>query len=349
MAAARFLSIFSCCKIVKGITRGVIVDVQREAIYRVPLDLIDFMERLKTKPIKMVLDEMSGADKETATDYVNYLLENELAFYVDNPQPFKEISTEWDYPSYITNCILDFNEDHLHLYGGVAKSLDLLLCYHMDVRCFGQVSLAGLTRLLLFFEGTTVQNISIKLSAKCFSEVAQLEGWVTHFGRVRLVEVFDAEANHKARKGISFRVDALHTHSCGKIGIHLMTPNIQHYNEALHHNSCLNRKIGIDSNGNIKNCPAMRESYGNIHNSKLEQAIEKPGFKKYWNLNKDRIKGCKDCEFRYVCTDCRAYVEQPQDRLSKPLKCGYDPIEGKWSAWSTNPLKQKAIHYYGMG
>ena len=65
-------------------------------------------------------------------------------------------------------------------------------------------------------------------------------------------------------------------------------------------------------------------------------------------IQKDQIAVCKDCEFRYICTDCRAYKEDPEDDYSKPLKCGYDPYTGVWSEWSTNPLKQKAIQYYGM-
>lgn len=36
------------------------------------------------------------------------------------------------------------------------------------------------------------------------------------------------------------------------------------------------------------------------------------------------------------------------DILSKPLKCGYNPYTGEWSDWSTNPLKQKAIEFYGI-
>jgi hypothetical protein len=77
-------------------------------------------------------------------------------------------------------------------------------------------------------------------------------------------------------------------------------------------------------------------------------AVEKPGFRKYWDINKDKIHVCKDCEFRYICTDCRAYVEDPEDILSKPLKCDYNLYTGEWSEWSTNPLKQKAIDFYGM-
>lgn len=97
----------------------------------------------------------------------------------------------------------------------------------------------------------------------------------------------------------------------------------------------------------------MPESYGNIKDTTLEEALNKPGFKKYWNVTKDMIEVCKDCEFRYVCTDCRAYTERTtfdkkEIDLSKPLKCGYNPYTNEWAEWSTNPLKQKAIEYYGM-
>lgn len=97
----------------------------------------------------------------------------------------------------------------------------------------------------------------------------------------------------------------------------------------------------------------MPENYGKIQDTTLEEALNKPDFKKYWNVTKDMIDVCKDCEFRYVCTDCRAYTERTtfdkeEIDLSKPLKCGYNPYTNEWAEWSTNPLKQKAIEYYGM-
>ena len=92
----------------------------------------------------------------------------------------------------------------------------------------------------------------------------------------------------------------------------------------------------------------MKRSFGNIKNITLEEALSHPDFKKLWNINKDQIEVCKDCEFRYICTDCRAYLEDPENIYSKPLKCGYNPYTCEWEEWSTNPLKQKAIEYYGM-
>ena len=92
----------------------------------------------------------------------------------------------------------------------------------------------------------------------------------------------------------------------------------------------------------------MTQNYGNIRDTTLKQAMSHPDFKKYWNIKKDDITKCKDCEFRYICTDCRVYIDDSEDIYSAPLKCGYDPYTGVWEDWSTNPLKQKAIEYYGM-
>ena len=138
---------------------------------------------------------------------------------------------------------------------------------------------------------------------------------------------------------------------CGVISPEYFISNIKLFTEAQHFNSCLHKKISIDKDGNIKNCPSMPQSYGNIKDTTLEEALKHKDFKQYWNITKDEIEVCKECEFRYICTDCRAYTERTQtnkDQLdvSKPLKCGYDPYTGEWEEWSTNPLKQKAIQYY---
>jgi SPASM domain peptide maturase of grasp-with-spasm system len=139
---------------------------------------------------------------------------------------------------------------------------------------------------------------------------------------------------------------------CGIVNVKYFNTNMSKVLESLNHNSCLHKKISIDKEGNIKNCPGMSQSFGNIKDTTLEEALNHPDFKKYWNVKKDMIAVCKDCEFRHICTDCRAYTERNEFDgdidLSKPLKCGYNPYTNEWAEWSTNPLKQKAIEYYGM-
>jgi SPASM domain peptide maturase of grasp-with-spasm system len=136
--------------------------------------------------------------------------------------------------------------------------------------------------------------------------------------------------------------------NCGNINIRNFSNNITFFSEAQKHNTCLNRKISVDTEGYIRNCPSMPEQYGNIKDTTLQEALQHPDFKKYWFVNKDQIDVCKDCEFRYICTDCRAYIENPDDMYSKPLKCGYNPYTCEWEEWSTNPLKQKAIDHFQL-
>ena len=74
----------------------------------------------------------------------------------------------------------------------------------------------------------------------------------------------------------------------------------------------------------------MKESFGNIKDTTLEEAINKHGFKEYWNIKKDDVTKCKDCEFRYICTDCRAYIADPSDIFSSLIKCQYNPYIAEW-------------------
>jgi len=117
---------------------------------------------------------------------------------------------------------------------------------------------------------------------------------------------------------------------CGAIKTEFFSPNQPHFTESQHYNTCLNRKICIDVNGEIKNCPAMSRSFGNIKDSTLEEALNKPGFKDLWGIRKDDIDVCKDCEFRYMCTDCRTFIKDPGNFYSQPAKCPYNPYIAKW-------------------
>ena len=135
---------------------------------------------------------------------------------------------------------------------------------------------------------------------------------------------------------------------CGEISKELFSINIPVFMESLKHNTCLNRKVSIDIDGNIKNCPSMKNSFGNIKYDKIEDVIKTIEFKKNWFIHKDLIDICKDCEFRRVCTDCRGFVEEPNNQLSKPLKCGYSPKTNEWEDWSVSPFKKNSIKFYGI-
>jgi SPASM domain peptide maturase of grasp-with-spasm system len=123
----------------------------------------------------------------------------------------------------------------------------------------------------------------------------------------------------------------------------------EHYLESLKYNTCLNRKLCIDFDGYIKNCPAMEKIFGNIKNTSLKEAIQTQGFKNLWKVNKDKIDVCKDCEFRYICTDCRCFIKNKKNIFSQPSKCAYNPYICKWSIEATYVPVEECGTYNNKG
>lgn len=122
---------------------------------------------------------------------------------------------------------------------------------------------------------------------------------------------------------------------CGRIHPGYFHTNLTSFSEAQRFNSCLNGNLGVDVDGTIKNCPSCLECFGNARTHSLRDAVEQPGFQKPWKIRRDEVEVCRDCEYRYICTDCRVFVRDPDDPRSKPSKCGCDPYSDTWGAPAT--------------
>lgn len=74
-----------------------------------------------------------------------------------------------------------------------------------------------------------------------------------------------------------------------------------------------------------KNCPSTKAVFGNI--SDLNSIVSRKDFRSIGEIGKASIEVC---EFRDICSDCRAYTVG-NERLGKPQKCNYDPYENVWN------------------
>jgi SPASM domain peptide maturase of grasp-with-spasm system len=117
--------------------------------------------------------------------------------------------------------------------------------------------------------------------------------------------------------------------SCGQIHLGYFATDLATFSEAQRFNTCLNQKVGIDVAGKIKNCPSCTTCFGDAGATPLADVVKLDAFRRVWSVAKDQVKVCRDCEYRYICTDCRAFT-QDGDPLGKPAKCGYDPYTGQW-------------------
>lgn len=98
-------------------------------------------------------------------------------------------------------------------------------------------------------------------------------------------------------------------------------------------NSCWAGKIAITSNGDVIPCIFARNHVmGKLSdNISLAGIIKSEELQYFWKITKDNVEVCKDCEYRYVCQDCRPLAEAVLGSLyAKYPRCKYDPFKGEW-------------------
>lgn len=352
-----FLKLFANCILTKGANQAILFDLQRENYTIIPFEVFDFITNNEGLTIDKIKDNYENKFNNEVEEYINFLLDNEFVFFTEFPEFFPKINTEFHYPFPISNAILEFN--NIKYIENVLLQLNELKCKNIDLRFDLEISYLEINNILEYLDkiDSNICNINIYLSKeksitqkkiKDLLRNPRITSFIINVDKISSKIEYVSDSKYIF---YDFNND-FNNNKCGLINRDYFAINLNNYTESLNHNSCLNKKISIDKDGNIKNCPSMPQSFGNINDTTLEEALNHPDFKKYWNVTKDIIEVCKDCEFRHICTDCRAYTERnhfdDDIDLSKPLKCGYNPYTNEWSEWSTNPLKEKAIEYYDM-
>ncbi len=111
----------------------------------------------------------------------------------------------------------------------------------------------------------------------------------------------------------------------------VFSANRENYEHNQNWNPCWAGKLTITNNGDVIPCIMGRtEIIGNVRNQSLQEIINSPKLTSLWGLTKDQIEVCKDCEYRYVCGDCRPLAIARGNLHGSMPRCTYDPYKGQW-------------------
>lgn len=345
--------LFTDCVPVEGHTASAIYDLTRGRISTFPSEYFPLFKLFRTHRLGQLLDTFSADDRANLHDFFGFLLSNEYVAFVDELAPFPEISSAWDAPCAIENAIIDVNTQR-HDYRKIVSELDALGCEHLQVRSYSPVfTVSDLVDLARLCRGTSIQTLQAVIPHDPMISDDDYVSVVTSNRILVGLVVHSASQDRQIRvdygaRGTSARLVAVEIEmttkklesnlDCGSITKkQLLRPSTPTFNELHHFNGCLNRKISIDENGQVRNCPAMGRSFGHHQSVTLSDIVAGPSFQSAWRARKDEIKVCQDCQYRYACTDCRAFLEDPDSEDSKPLKCGYDPYTDSWTDWRGRP------------
>ena len=327
--------LFSCCIPVKGYRRSFIYDLQRpKSSNAIPNDLYDILVSFPKKSVEEIKGYYHHQFDETIDSYFEFLLEREFAYVFEKEElvHFPAIENVWDSPSEVTNSILCVTKSGLPTLRPVLVQLSDLRCDAVQFLIYDAVSIGDLMLLASQFDGLRIFSVELLLNHSELFDYAALPSFLDENPRIRRVVIggctdeFVVSDNRISLS--SGRLDF--QNGCGKIAPQYFSIGMGTFFEGQHHNTCLNRKVCLDTEGNIMNCPFMGICYGNIRDVTLKDAISMKGFTDLWDISKDEIDVCKDCEFRYMCTDCRCFVKHSENVFSQPSKCTYNPYVALW-------------------
>jgi SPASM domain peptide maturase of grasp-with-spasm system len=320
----------SNCIPVKGYNRAAIYDIQRVRYILVDNSFADLLIQYSNKlPLNRI-----------TLDYKNFiddLIANEWGVYTNkkNSKLFPPIDLEWKHPAVITNAVIDFIYDSNVVdifFKDILPQFEALTCKNFEIHFIESIIFEDLLFFLQSFDDTLVNSLTIILPYLPLSQVQSNQLFET---QARLIALYyyscplplslieRNENSFYTENNISLRNE-------NEISSNYFVTNILLFTESQKYNTYFNRKLCIDSQGNIKNSPEQIKDYGNISNNTIVTAMEHPDFKILWHVHKDMIDVCNVCEFRHMCVDSCIPKKRKNGAWFRSKECNYNPYISKW-------------------
>lgn len=348
-----YFRLFADCKLTQGQTRAALVDYGRAKLYLVSNGVAELVLAFQTQPYGEAMGPYDADDRAAIEKVLGFLLEQELGFFTAEPAAFPPIPDTYAYPALVSNAMIDIDQNW--------HDMDLLLpqlvdlgCHDIQVRIFSSCDRDKIEALVAQVAAYPIKSVELvikhhrSLTKRYLRDLTERQFIVKNIfvhsaPRDEAYVIYPGRARNNMGNIVFLRQAITGASHCGYISPrYFVYDNLAFFQESQQHNTCLNRKVGIDVEGQIKNCPALPVAFGHIADTPLREAVVKPAFQARWHIHKDQIDTCNACEFRHVCQDCRAFTQDGK-LLGKPLRCGYDPYTGTWTSDKQRELLVKKL------
>jgi len=323
MTHLRFFSqVVFCC----GYTRFLVLDTSNGQMYFFPSIIGKIIsDQSYDSSIEIITESLDNCNRILFQSVIDELIENELAFVTDTPDRFPKIQFD-------NHGNLGFENAHIFLSEQTLayKNELIMLLNEMKIKAikldFTLLNQQEMMVVLQHLNASEVHSIECVIDLKNEEfPVNLIDELCSQNGALTMISIINhplISLDHSSEILIS---NALSPYP-------KIVPNFNLFCESVKNNPYFNGKLYIGSCGEIKMAENTSQIYGYLKDRdiglKIKNSID---FRKFWNISKDSIDICKDCEFRYMCIDNR----YPRQRKDKSLyfveECRFNPYISKWS------------------
>ena len=287
-------------QVVEGEKRAAIYDLKQARVFYIPTVLVGILEEMRKQPLSLVIETYAADQPKALLQYIDFLRDYDLGFYVDDPQKFPPLPLCYYYPGTIQNAIVLSDLKSYDL-GTALRELPRQGCRFLHLfidlqndrdfeklwQALGQVARSILVSIRLVIRGAeTLPLASLKalyLQHKKLSRITICENKRT--GRDEEVPIYYSE--RKLEELLAPTSDQL-------------ILNIPFFSEAVRFNPYYYQKVVIGWKGEIKNGIKTQKEFGWIQKDSLKDIVTSPDFQRLWEVNADQITALQNSELRYA-------------------------------------------------
>lgn len=336
----KVLRLYSDCIPIKGYNRSIIYDLTREDFEFIPNSLHELLIKYEGKSRYEIQNNFQNQEELTILEeYFSFLEEKEFIMWIDEHQSlfFPKLNLEWSSPSKITNAIIDIDDKSNHNFNDIFNQLEELNCQAILLRSFYKKNFDYWVSILEHCDKKSIRTIQILTPFLTDEQCLEFKKLFFRYPRLHALtfsnspfEKMICEEEIENRRIIFIQDIIKDVEDCQIVNIGYFTINIQLFSESQNYNTYLNRKVTIDSCGEIKNCSSCKIGFGSVKEDTILNCINNEEFNKLWSVKKDIVDVCKVCEFRHMCTTSIVPKERKDGSWFLEKECPYNPYISKW-------------------
>ena len=320
----RYFNLLPSSVFVEGYRRFCIVDVEKSIYCCVPKSFGRFAG-------KTYIDLNTTPEADDMIPQLQLLERYHLGFFAENifhSQPYDDLKII-DTPFHLNSLVVDA--------GSATEAIDRLSQVPLTsrstlIRIFSPLAPADIVAIAQFMLRTSRFRVELafkhdkKVTPNVYEQA--MDGFKKIFHRTLIFNSDMAYASPS--KSVLLLTDDMDCLVCGCVSNKKFISDLHSVSLSRSHNSCLYRKLAIDREGYIRNCPASPRHFGRVGEVDIERAMAHPEFSRLWGITKDHVDVCRDCEFRRICPDCRVFTRNPERPTAHPARCSYNPYIARW-------------------
>ena len=336
----KFFKLYGNCIPVNGISESVIFDIERRCFLPITNNIFEFIIFNEEKNFS--IDELKGyfnhQQDEGIDALFNYIQDKGYGFFTNEPELFPKISLEWDSPYIITNAIFEITIDSLPFIHNAIQQLNSIGCEAIELRFIDEFSYQVIADILTLFNNSRTKCIFLFIKYSDSLKFGNLKSFYINFSTISTIIVHSSIKNEDYKnllppnvyskiKSIEKIINIENVETVNSVS---MVLNMASFTEAYNYNLGLNRKVCINHKGEIKNYLSHNKTFGLIQVDNLREVIGNIEFQKKWNITKDNIEVCRDCQNRFFCMDT-ADIIQKEGKYYRKINCKFDPYKNTWN------------------